>query len=115
VGWLLLAFGLVAQALTSAAEGYARYGLLARPGMLPAATYLAMLASVTFTPGWAHRLHPAAHPDRVAAVAPLAPVAVLATYAGVLTENLKLAGWAVGLFLALLPLAISRHRPLPAV
>jgi hypothetical protein len=32
VGWLLLAFGLVPQALSYAAEGYARYGLLARPG-----------------------------------------------------------------------------------
>ena len=51
VGWLLLAFGLVVQALTSAAEGYARYGLLARPGTLPAASYLAMRASVTFIPG----------------------------------------------------------------
>jgi hypothetical protein len=51
VGWLLLAFGLVVQALSSAAEGYARYGLLARPGSLPAADYLAILASVTFIPG----------------------------------------------------------------
>jgi len=39
--------------------------------------------------------------------AALAPVAVLVMYAGVLTENLELADWAVGLFLALLPLAIS--------
>jgi hypothetical protein len=51
VGWLLLAFGLVVQALTGAAEGYARYGLLARPGTLPAASYLATLSSVTFIPG----------------------------------------------------------------
>src|SRR5215208_6642270 len=51
VGWLLLAFGLLPQALTSAAEGYARYGLLARPGTLPVASYLAMLASVSFIPG----------------------------------------------------------------
>jgi hypothetical protein len=37
VGWLLLAFGLLPQALSGAAEGYARYGLLARPGTLPGA------------------------------------------------------------------------------
>jgi hypothetical protein len=51
VGWLLLAFGLVPQALTSAAEGYARYALLARPTPLPAASHLAALASATFVPG----------------------------------------------------------------
>src|SRR6266487_3732878 len=51
VGWLLLAFALLPQALTNAAEGYARYGLLVRPGGLPAASYLAVLASVTFIPG----------------------------------------------------------------
>jgi hypothetical protein len=201
VGWLLLAFGLVVQALTSAAEGYARYGLLARPGTLPAATYLAVLASVTFIPGlgcvgfillltptgslpsprwrrWAwiaaavpaafvvawllgmpavdpeSVLHAVRNPFAIAALegplrvvagvtapltaltlvvagwslvgrfrrargterqqlrwlsfaAALAPLAVLVMYAGVLTENLELAGWAVGLFLALLPLAIS--------
>jgi len=43
VGWLLLAFGLVPQALSGAAEGYARYGLLARPGTLPGAEQLATL------------------------------------------------------------------------
>jgi hypothetical protein len=51
VGWLLLAFGLVPQALSYAAEGYARYGLLARPGTLPWAEQLATLASATFVPG----------------------------------------------------------------
>ena len=201
MGWLLLAFGLVVQALTGAAEGYARYGLLARPGTLPAATFLAMLASVTFIPGlgcigfillltptglppsprwrrwvWIAAALPAAFvvawllgmpavdpesvlhgvrnpfaipvlegPLRVVAgvtapltaltlvvagwslvgrfrrargterqqlrwlsfAAALAPVAVLVMYAGVLTGNLELAGWAVGLLLALLPLAIS--------
>jgi hypothetical protein len=201
VGWLLLAFGLVVQALSSAAEGYARYGLLARPGTLPAATYLAVLASVTFIPGlgcigfillltptgslpsprwrrWAwiaaavpaafvvawllgmpavdpeSVLHGVRNPFAIAALegplrvvagvtapltaltlvvagwslvgrfrrargtdrqqlrwlsfaAALAPLAVLGLYAGVLTGNLALAGWAVGLFLALLPLAIS--------
>jgi hypothetical protein len=201
VGWLLLAFGLVVQALTSAAEGYARYGLLARPGTLPAASYLAMLASVTFIPGlgcvgfillltptgslpsprwrrwaWIAAAVPAAftvswllgvpavdpesvlrgaqNPLAVPALesplvvvagvtapvtalslvvaggslvgrfrrargaerqqlrwlsfsAALAAPALLVMYAGILTENLELAGWAVGVFLALLPLAIS--------
>jgi hypothetical protein len=201
VGWLLLGFGLVVQALTSAAEGYARYGFLARPGTLPAASYLAMLASVTFIPGlgcvgfillltptgslpsprwrrWAwvaaaapgafvvswllgvpqvdpeSPLHAVRNPLAIAALenplrvvagvtapvtalslvvaggslvgrfrrargterqqlrwltfaAALAPLAVLVMYAGILTEHLEVAGWAVGLFLALLPLAIS--------
>jgi hypothetical protein len=200
VGWLLLAFGLV-QALTSAAEGSARYGLLARPGTLPAAGHLAMLASVTFIPGlgcigfillltptgslpsprwrrWAwvaaaipaafvvswllgtpavdpeSTLHGAGNPFAIPALetplrvvagvtapltavslmvagvslvgrfrrargterqqlrwlsfaAALAPPAVLVMYAGILTEHLELAGWAVGLFSALLPLAIG--------
>ena len=201
VGWLLLAFGLVVQALTSAAEGYARYGLLARPGTLPAASYLAMLASVTFIPGlgcvgfillltptgslpsprwrrwaWIAAAVPAAftvswllgvpavdpesvlrgaqNPLAIPALesplvvvagvtapvtalslvvaggslvgrfrrargverqqlrwlsfaAALAAPALLVMYAGILTEQLELAGWAVGVFLALLPLAIS--------
>ena len=201
VGWLLLAFGLVVQALTSAAEGYARYGLLARPGTLPAASYLAMLASVSFIPGlgcvsfillltptgslpsprwrrwaWITAAVPAAfvvawllgvpqvdpesplrtvrNPLAVAVLetplrvvsgvtapltalslvaagwslvgrfrrahgterqqlrwlsfaAALAPAAVLVMYAGILTNHPAAAGWAVGLFLALLPLAIS--------
>jgi hypothetical protein len=201
VGWLLLAFGLVVQTLTSAAEGYARYGFLAHPGTLPAASYLAMFASVTFIPGlgcvgfillltptgslpsprwrwwaWIAAAVPAAFvvswllgmpeldpesplhavrnplaipaledPLRVVAgvtapvtaltlvvaggslvgrfrrasglerqqlrwltfAAALAPLAVLVMYAGILTGHLQVAGWAVGLFLALLPLAIS--------
>jgi hypothetical protein len=41
----------VPQALSYAAEGYARYGLLARPGTLPWAEQLATLASATFVPG----------------------------------------------------------------
>ena len=36
VGWLLLALGL-SVAAAGVADGYARYGLLARPGALPAA------------------------------------------------------------------------------
>jgi len=201
VAWLLLAFGLLVQALTSAAEGYARYGLLARPGTLPAASYLAMLASVSFIPGlgcigfillltptgklpsprwrrWAQIaaavpaafvvawllgvpavdpesvLHGIGNPLAIAALetplvvvagvtapltalsvvvaggslvgrfrrarglerrqlrwlsfaAALALPALLVMYAGILTEHLEVAGWAVGVFLALLPLAIS--------
>jgi hypothetical protein len=43
VGWLLLALGLsvVSSGVT---DGYARYGLLARPGTLPAADHLAVYA-----------------------------------------------------------------------
>jgi hypothetical protein len=51
VGWLLLAFGLLPEALAATAEGYARYGILARPGALPAAGYVAMFASTSFIPG----------------------------------------------------------------
>jgi hypothetical protein len=201
VGWLLLTFGLVPQALSGAAEGYARYGLLARPGTLPGAEQLATLASATFVPGlslvaFILLLTPTGSPPsprwrwfaRVAAALPvmflaawvlavpqpdpesplasvhnpfaigglagagmavagvaspaialtmavaaaslvrrfrrsrgserqqlrwlavaaaLAPPVVLATAAGVATEHLVLAGWAIGLYLALLPLAIA--------
>ena len=201
VGWLLLAFGLLPQALTSAAEGYARYGLLARPGTLPAASYLAMLASVSFIPGlglvgfvllltptgslpsprwrwwaWVAAAAPAAflvswllgvptidpesplravpNPLAIPALAAplqtvygvtgpvtaltmvvaagslvlrfrrargierqqlrwlafaaaLAPPAVVVTAAGILAEDLAVAGWAIGLYLAMLPVAIG--------
>jgi hypothetical protein len=39
--------------------------------------------------------------------AALAPLAVLVTAAGILTDRMEVAGWAVGLYLALLPLAIG--------
>jgi hypothetical protein len=201
VGWLLVAFGLLPQALTSAAEGYARYGLLARPGTLPAASYLAMLASVSFIPGlglvgfvllltptgslpsprwrwwaWVAAAVPAAflvswllgassidpesplravpNPLAIPALAAplqivygvtspataltmvvaaaslvlrfrrargierqqlrwlafaaaLAPPAVVVTAAGILAEDLTVAGWAIGLYLAMLPMAIG--------
>jgi hypothetical protein len=201
VGWLLLAFGLLAQALTSVAEGYARYGLLARPGTLPAAGPVAVLASATFIPGlgligfillltptgsppsarwqwWAwvaaavpaaflvswllgvpqldpdSPLHAVRNPFAVAALADplravygstspatavamvvaagslvlrfrrargterqqlrwlalaaaLAPLAVGVTAVGILTEHPAVAVWAVGLYLALLPVAIG--------
>jgi hypothetical protein len=41
VGWLLLAFSLFANA-SGVAEAYASYGLLARPGTLPAARHVAL-------------------------------------------------------------------------
>jgi hypothetical protein len=41
VGWLLLAIGLFTTS-SAVAEGYARFGLLARPGALPAARYAAV-------------------------------------------------------------------------
>jgi hypothetical protein len=201
VGWLLLAFALVPQALTSAAEGYARYGFLARPGALPAASAVATLASATFVPGlgllgfvllltptgslpsarwrwWARiaaallaafvvswllgaprldpgsPLHAVRNPFAVAALAGplravygtaspaiavtlvvaavslllrfrrargverlrlrwlafaavLAPPAVLVTAVGILTVHQAVAGWVIGLYLALLPLAIA--------
>ena len=40
VGWLLLAFGLSVP-VAGVLQGYVRYGLLARPGALPAAPYVA--------------------------------------------------------------------------
>ena len=44
VGWLLLGLGLLV-ALEGVALGYVRYGLVARPGALPAASYLAGIAN----------------------------------------------------------------------
>jgi hypothetical protein len=46
VGWLLLAFGLSANA-SGVASAYASYGLLARPGALPAARYVALYLPAT--------------------------------------------------------------------
>jgi hypothetical protein len=46
VGWLLLAFALSANA-SGLAEAYADYGLLARPGTLPAARYIALYLPIT--------------------------------------------------------------------
>jgi hypothetical protein len=43
----------------------------------------------------------------LAVAAALAPVVVLATAAAIATSNLVLAGWTIGLYLALLPLAIA--------
>ncbi len=47
VGWLLLALGLSLSA-TAVAEWYGRYGLLARPGSLPAASYAALYDDASF-------------------------------------------------------------------
>jgi len=51
VGWLLLGVGL-AVALGILVEGYAKYGLLVRPGSLPGARYLVGFAVVSFTIIW---------------------------------------------------------------
>jgi hypothetical protein len=201
VGWLLLAFGLIPQALSDAAEGFARYGLLARPVPLPGAEQLAALASATFVPSlsliafillltptgslpsarwrWFARVAavlpvaflaawllavPQLDPEAplasvhnqfaipglatvgmavagvaspaialtmvvaaaslvrrfrhgrgserqqlrwLAAAAALAPPVVLATAAAIVLGNLVLGGWIIGLYLALLPLAIA--------
>jgi hypothetical protein len=49
VGWLLLALGLLVVA-AGVATGYARYGLLVRPGTLPGAVYAAAYNSVGLFP-----------------------------------------------------------------
>src|ERR671931_1994544 len=46
VGWLLLALGLSVSA-AGVADGYAPYGLLARPGALPGARYAALFSPAT--------------------------------------------------------------------
>jgi hypothetical protein len=51
VGWLLLGVGL-SVALSVLVESYAKYGLVARPGSLPGARYLAGVAVLTFTIVW---------------------------------------------------------------
>jgi hypothetical protein len=51
VGWLLLGVGL-AVALNLLVEGYAKYGLLVRPGSLPGARYLVGFAVASFTVIW---------------------------------------------------------------
>jgi hypothetical protein len=51
VGWLLLGVGL-SVALGVLVESYAKYGLVARPGSLPGARYLAGVAVLTFTIVW---------------------------------------------------------------
>jgi hypothetical protein len=47
VGWLLLALGLSVVA-SGVAQGYAGYGLLARPGSLPAADWAALYDDASF-------------------------------------------------------------------
>jgi hypothetical protein len=51
VGWLLLGVGL-AVAMSILVEWYAKYGLVVRPGSLPAAEYLAGFAVLSFTVIW---------------------------------------------------------------
>jgi len=50
VGWLLEALGLSVTA-SGVADGYARYGLLARPGSLPAARWVAVYSPATLFMG----------------------------------------------------------------
>ena len=52
VGWLLLARGLSVTA-SGVADGYARYGLVARPGALPAARWVAIYSPATTIVGLA--------------------------------------------------------------
>jgi hypothetical protein len=52
VGWLLLGLGLSVPAF-EVVDGYARYGLLARPGSLPAARYLVVYSPALFLAGLA--------------------------------------------------------------
>ena len=52
VGWLLLAVGL-SVAGSGVADGYARYGLVARPGALPAARWVAIYSPATTIVGLA--------------------------------------------------------------
>jgi hypothetical protein len=52
VGWLLLALALSVTA-SGVADGYARYGLVARPGALPAARWVALYSPATLLIGLA--------------------------------------------------------------
>jgi hypothetical protein len=52
VGWLLLVLGLSVTA-SGVADGYARYGLVARPGALPAARWVAIYSPATLFMGLA--------------------------------------------------------------
>jgi hypothetical protein len=52
VGWLLLALGLSVTG-SGVADGYARYGLVARPGALPAARWIAVYSPATTIAGLA--------------------------------------------------------------
>jgi hypothetical protein len=52
VGWLLLAVGLSVTG-SGVADGYARYGLVARPGALPAARWVAIYSPATTLVGLA--------------------------------------------------------------
>ena len=73
VGWLLLGLGLLVVG-NVVVSGYVNYGLLVRPGTLPAAAYLAGVSNSIRPVGGLRELHSAAHPHREAALAALAVV-----------------------------------------
>ena len=73
VGWLLLVMGLT-MAVSAASVGSITHGLVVRPGSLPAANVVARVYPATSTRSWPSSGSSCCSPDRVAAVAPLAPV-----------------------------------------
>src|SRR6266545_2847278 len=113
VGWLLLGLGLSVSA-SGVADGYAPYGLLIRPGTLPAAGYAALygpvlLAIAITCIGFILLLTPTGSLPSSrwrwwARVATAAPVVVLAA---MLTQTPALFGWGLALCAAVLPLAIG--------
>jgi hypothetical protein len=138
-GWLLLALGL-SVTLLGAGNGYAAYGLLARPGTLPAAGWAAVYqdsswvvqatplvvlsylgAAVTLfavlvaAASLAVRFRRARGVERqqlrwvafAGALAGAAVAVVLASWATVGDGAQALWGWATGLYVAALPLAIG--------
>jgi hypothetical protein len=51
IGWLLMAIGLVWALCGSAADAYARFGLLVHPGSLPAPDAAALMNALSWVPG----------------------------------------------------------------
>jgi hypothetical protein len=124
VGWLLLGLGLLVVG-NVVVSGYVNYGLLVRPGALPAASYLAGVSNsipvlwvtcVSFilllTPTGSLPSPRSRWWARVAAAAPLLLVLVAVAAAAMEKEGVVLA--ALGICVALLPLAtgaaILRYR-----
>jgi hypothetical protein len=122
VGWLLLGLG-ASIGLTGFTDGYALYGLLARPGSLPAARWLAIygpsvavavtvVALVVGALSLVVRFRRARGTERqqlrwVALAAVLASLAILMALAGMVTRNAALRNWGIGVSFAVLPPAIG--------